>query len=312
MYKLIIMKYPKHIIKLILSYLTDRQFQVKINQQRSETKNTTAGVPQGSVLGPKLFTYFINDIPTFEKTNIAIFADDTAVYAHSFSAEVANKQIQIHMNMITEFFDKWKISINNTKTEEIILTRKFTNNKIFSKLNVNGHKITPAVNVKYLGVNLDSRLNFKNHINKLNQNAYISLKNLYQLINKHSKMSEKTKKLLYTAVIRPRITYAAPVWCGVADTAILKLQRTQNRCLRLILGRDRYARIDDMHEQTKLETLRAHVDKLAETFYTTLIHSSTLTTHIADQRHRHDQNNKHKLLHQRLPLYHKELRTPAE
>lgn len=172
-YKLIVMNYPKNLIKLILSYLSNRKFQVQINQHKSENKNTTAGVPQGSVLGPKLFTYYINDIPRFEKTKIAIFADDTAVYAQSFSAEVANKQVQIHIDMLTKFFDTWKIKINNTKTEEIILTRKFTNIKIFNNLRVNGHQIKPISVVKYLGVNLDSRLNFKQHISKLNQNAYM-------------------------------------------------------------------------------------------------------------------------------------------
>jgi hypothetical protein len=65
-------------IKLIQSYLTDRTFKVKIENTLSGAQPIKAGVTQGSVLGPRLFTWFINDLPTFEKTKIALYADDTA------------------------------------------------------------------------------------------------------------------------------------------------------------------------------------------------------------------------------------------
>lgn len=60
--------------------------------------------------------------------------------------------------MLTKYFDTWKVKINNTKTEEITFTRKIKYTKIFTNLNINGHKIKPAKTVKYLGVHMQVEL----------------------------------------------------------------------------------------------------------------------------------------------------------
>ncbi|EFA12091.1 hypothetical protein TcasGA2_TC011500 [Tribolium castaneum] len=119
---------------------TSKVFNINKNTQ-STRKLIGAGVPQSSVLGPSLFNNFINDIPTFAKTKTALYADDTAVYASSFSAQIASKQIQININLLEKFYDKWKIKINAEKTQ-IVFTRKFTDHKIGDKLRVYDKKIT--------------------------------------------------------------------------------------------------------------------------------------------------------------------------
>lgn len=128
-FKLIGSKFPIYIIRLISGYLGAVSFKVRINNSLSEIQTTEAGVPQGSVLGPVLFSFFINDIPKFAKTSLAIYADDTSIFAHSFNAQVATKQTQIHLDQILAYTRKWKIKINNNKTEHIIFTKKFTNTK---------------------------------------------------------------------------------------------------------------------------------------------------------------------------------------
>lgn len=98
------------------------------------------------------------------------------------------------------------------------------------------------------------------------------------------------------------MTYAASVWCSISNTTILKLQRTQNRCLRLILNQNKYARIKDMHHQANIETVRTLTNKQAETFFRTQIKKSNLTTYIADHRI-HKSTPIHKLLHQTMPIF---------
>ncbi|KAL0269181.1 UNVERIFIED_CONTAM: hypothetical protein PYX00_006993 [Menopon gallinae] len=292
LYKLIDRGTPTHIVKLLHSYLTGRRFRVRVNDATSEYKTVEAGVPQGSVLGPKLYNFFTCDVPKFEKTNLALYADDTAIYAHSFSAVVANKQLQIHLDILTDYYKKWHIQINPNKTENIIFCRKYTNNKIFSKIKCNGHGVSPKSEVKYLGVTLDQRLNFDRHINKLTQTANGVIKNIYPLISKRSKLSQKNKKLLYLATIRPILTYAVPLWGNIGKTRLLKPQRLQNRCLRLITNGNRYTKIKTLHEITGVPRIEEFVRKLSINFYNKLSNTSKLTKQIIREV---DAEAKHKL-----------------
>lgn len=301
-YKLIKLKIPNNLIKTIHSYLDNRRIKVKINQNYSEIKTIHAGVPQGSVLGPKLFSLYINDIPQFQKTNTALYADDTAIYAHSFAAEVANRQLQIHINKLTEYYSKWKIDINSEKTEQIIFAKKYTNNKIFTPLKINNTTITPAPTVKYLGVHMDTRLNFKAHIKNTITKAYSALKIVYPIMKNATTI--KNKKLIYTAIIRPIITYAAPAWCNISNPTINKLQVYQNKCLRLILNKDRHSRITTLHEEAELETVKEHIYKISQDFYKKQLKHNKLTQQLTAVRE-HNVNNriKHKLIYQNLPIY---------
>lgn len=288
-------KVPKHLIKLLHSYLTFRTIQVKINNTTSNKHYTKAGVPQGSILGPTLFNYFINDIPKFEKTQIALYADDTAIYAHSYYTQAATLQNQIHVNKILNYCSIWKIKINREKTETITFTRKFTNIRSMQTLKVEGKAINPSNHIKYLGVWLDTRLKFHTHVQKTVSKFHTCLKLLYSLLNKNSKLNQENKKLLYTSIIRPIITYAPPVLTMTSKTQQTKLQRLQNKCIRLILTADRYTTVHDLHQRTQLPTLTEYIHTLTQQFYTAQIQNSRLTRHF-----RNNPQGTHRLPHEFL------------
>ncbi|KAK2577940.1 hypothetical protein KPH14_012919, partial [Odynerus spinipes] len=151
-YKLIKYDYPVTMIKLINSYLNNRNLYVTVNDSNSNKRRVKAGVPQGSVLGPMLFNVYLNDIPKFDRTQLALFADDTAIYAHSFNAIIAAKQVQIHMSILENFYKTWKISLNAAKTDVIVFTKKKSrNSRIIQPIKVNGHSAKSTNTVKYLG-----------------------------------------------------------------------------------------------------------------------------------------------------------------
>lgn len=79
-----------------------------IKEAISESQSVKAGVPQGSILDPTLFNIYINDIPTTKDTQLAIYADDTA----SWNSTQASKYLQTHVNLLTEYFKKWKSKEN--------------------------------------------------------------------------------------------------------------------------------------------------------------------------------------------------------
>ena len=283
-YKMIQYGYPTTLIKFINSYLRNRHLIVKVEDALSSKRRIGAGVPQGSVLGPKLFTIFVNDIPMFGKTKTALFADDLAIYSHSFSAIVAAKQIQMHIHLLEEFYDKWKIKVNKTKTEVIVFARKKNDIKIFQNIKVYGHPITPSHTVKYLGVYLDSKLTYYRHTTHIIQKAHAVIKKLYPLLLSNSALSITNKKLIYKMLIRPIMTYATPVWCSMAKTHIKKLQIIQNKCLRLILSASNYTRLTELHARSDVQYFEDHVKDLAERFYTNQLKCNNLLLNITDIR----------------------------
>jgi hypothetical protein len=113
------------------TYLSDRKIKARVNNVLSTERIIRAGVPQESVLGPSLFNFYIHDLPEFSKTYLALYADDTAIYAHSFYAQAALLQNRLHLRQISKFSDRWKLKLNESKTELIIFSRKRTNHKLF-------------------------------------------------------------------------------------------------------------------------------------------------------------------------------------
>lgn len=282
-YKLMQLKLPNIIIKLIYSYLTNRNFYVKVNTENSTIRQIAAGVPQGSVLGPKLFNLFINDIPQFAKTNLALYADDTAIYASSFHAQVATKQVQIHLDILQKYYQLWKIQINPTKTEFVVFTKKFTNVEIHTPLIVNKHKIETKQSTKYLGVILDKRLNFNEHLKTALKKSYIAMRAVYPLlINKN--MSQSNKKMIYKALIQPIFLYAAPVWSNISRTNIRPLQVYQNKCLRLIVSKDRYTKIKTLHNLASIETIENTIKNMTTNFIRKQLKHSNLTKTILNKK----------------------------
>lgn len=135
-----------------------------------------------------------------------------------------------------------------------------------------------AVNaVKYLGVSLDTRMSFMSNTKSLVNKGHKAIRVLYSLLNRNSKLSVQCKKLFYTAIIRPTLKYAAPVWYSMAKTSFLKIQRIQNKCIRLALSKDRYTTIKELHELSGLETIDRYVSRMATKFYQKRIKNSVLT-----------------------------------
>ncbi|XP_063912659.1 uncharacterized protein LOC135129437 [Zophobas morio] len=77
-FKLLKISLPRRLVRLLDSYMTGRTLQVRIGTELSMERSVKAGVLQGSVLGPKLFAYYLYDMPTFSKTRLVLYADDTA------------------------------------------------------------------------------------------------------------------------------------------------------------------------------------------------------------------------------------------
>ncbi|KAL4112785.1 hypothetical protein QTP88_016514 [Uroleucon formosanum] len=184
LYKLKSFNTPKYLFNIINSFLTNRQFSVKINDNFSVPRTISAGVPQGSKLGPILFNIFISDIPQSPRTNIALFADDTTIYSESRNVEAIINNLQDHLNLLATWCNSWKIHINASKSSAVIFSlRRYSTPP---PLRFGNDSIPWQSSVKYLGVTLDKRLTWGPHIASKLQQAYQRLSMLFPILNKKS------------------------------------------------------------------------------------------------------------------------------
>jgi hypothetical protein len=124
----------------------------------------------------------------------------------------------------------------------------------------------------------------------------------HPLLNKTNKLTIKNKLTIYKTIIRPILTYASPVWCNISDTTLTKIQRFQNKCLRLATNSSRYIKIRDLHEKAKVEMIRDHIDKHSARFYKTRLGLNPLTQNITKTHLLINKKIKHKLPYVTLKL----------
>ncbi|KAL4084539.1 hypothetical protein QTP88_027487 [Uroleucon formosanum] len=265
LYKLKIINTPNYIFNIISEFLSNRQFSVKINDNFSDFAPITAGVPQGSILGPTLFNVYISDIPQTPRTNIALFVDDTTIFAESRNIEAIIENLQNHLNILSSWCKNWKISINPSKSASIMFSLR--RNRTPSSLNFNNAPIPWKPTVKYLGVTLDKRLTWWPHLSSKIQQAYQRLSRLFPILNRKSTLEKKCSLLIYKQILRPLITYACPIWGNCAPTHLKKLQIFQNKILRIITNAPWFVRNQSIHKDLKIPILQDHIKILANSFF---------------------------------------------
>lgn len=197
--------------KLIKSFLSNRKQYVVHNKQKSDLGNITIGVPQGSCLGPLLFIIFVNDLFYLLKNlcNIVQYADDTALVKSSNNL----CELVAHMNHVLYTLNRWcrsnSLCLNSDKTKAMVLTlRNYTD---IPHIKLDENIIEYVTNIKYLGVYIDSKLNFNCHIDHLCKKLSM-LSGITYYIGKYLTVSSAIK--FYYAFIFSSISYCITGWGG--------------------------------------------------------------------------------------------------
>jgi len=145
------------------SYLTGRHFQIRQGSATSNISTISAGVPQGGVLSPILFNIYAADQPSSQNTIVADYADDKVILSVHNDPLIASRNLQSLLNLLSEWYAKWKIKLNNNKSIHTTFTLR---HRHCPNITVNNLPIPALDTVKYLGLNLDKRLTGQNHIRK--------------------------------------------------------------------------------------------------------------------------------------------------
>lgn len=266
LYKLYKLGVPDRLVHIIRDYLSDRTFRFRVEGTHSSPRPIRAGVPQGSVLSPLLFSLYVNDIPRTPRVELALFADDTALYATERDRSKLFQRLQSAATTLGDWFRLWRIEVNPEKSAAVYFHRGKSDLhpppiRLFDRV------IPWKSQVKYLGVILDRGLSFAPHIKAVRNRAAFILGRLYYLIGKQSKMSLRHKTTIYKACVRPIMTYASVAFAHAANSHLLRLQTVQNRFLRGATGAPWFLRNVDLHRDLDLPTIRSFMKDVSQRYF---------------------------------------------
>ena len=163
----------KNGLSLIHNYLANHKQRTKVSSSDSDWYDIVRGVPQGSILGPLFFNLFINDLFLFiERTNICNFADDNTIYSCNINLHTFLIDLKFDMQNILKWFKINSMKPNPKKFQFMVLGSSTRQSII---LNINNIKIRESSSVTLLGLTIDNRLTFKDHINILCLRANLKL-----------------------------------------------------------------------------------------------------------------------------------------
>ena len=191
----------------INAFLCFRQQRVVVNGIKSDWAPVVSGVPEGTVLGPLLFSFYINDISADIESEIRLFADDCVCYR-----EIKNKEdtlkLQRDIDRLGSWARKWGMRFQTVKCNMMQLTNKWSS-KIQANYTLKGTVLENVESIKYLGVTITNDLKWNTHISnvctKANRTLGFWRRNLYSC-------PPDVKGAAYKGLVRPVFEYGSSVW----------------------------------------------------------------------------------------------------
>ena len=217
----------------ISSYLSNRSQFVCYNEFHSDLLNISCGIPQGSILGPKLFILYINDLCNISRlVKYILFADDTNLFS-------ADKNINQLVTTVSTILDKlciWfavnKLSLNVSKTNYML----FGNLNAQFDITINGISISRVHVAKFIGILIDEKLNWKDHIANVKSKLSKSTAILYKCSHV---IDSQSMHILYSSLFLPYISYCSEIWGNTYPSNVNCLVVLQKRAIRLLFGTGR-------------------------------------------------------------------------
>jgi len=216
----------------IRSYLCNRVQFVQIQHVKSSRLPVTCGVPQGSILGPLLFLIYINDITHVSKiANTILFADDTNLFFGGPNIDLLCLTINDELDKIATWFNLNKLSLNIKKTNFIMFKSRNCKNHNNINIKIRGINIERVVCTKFLGVIINERLTWNDHIMLVKQKVS---KNIGVIARIRYCVPFSVLIMLYHTLIEPYLQYCNIVWATHQTVVLQALHRSQKKVVRLI------------------------------------------------------------------------------
>ena len=258
------------------SYLYQRKQFVHYMGNDSHVETIKCGVPQGSVLGPLLFIIYTNDLPgCLNLTKSILFADDTTIYLSSNNISYLYTTMNGELLKLTDWFRANKLSLNISKTNYILFT--YQNRQVVTNidLQLSDISIERTKYTKFLGIYIDEKLKWDEHINVMKTKISKS----FFAINKVKHILPRNMlTTLYYSLIYPYLTYGIILWGAACQSHLAKLTIMQKKSVRIISGAHFRAHTETLFKDLRLLKLadlyKLHVNKYVLAFIHNLLPSS--------------------------------------
>ena len=226
----------RNAICLLRLYLTNRfQYTENSDQQiRSNELPITIGVPQGSVLGLFLFLVYINDLPNCCDSNMILYADDSVLLCADKNLEYLKKHVKMNFAKIEHWIRLNKLTLYYSKTNLVLFPGMKNNFDDNFCINTNNGPITPKRVIKYLGVFIDHKLTWKNHIQYVEEKLCTARSILSKLRYNYAPLSVLRSVYFAFGIAYRHLHYGITSWGNSASKYITKVQVQQNLILKIM------------------------------------------------------------------------------
>ena len=246
-------------LRWVAAFLLDRLQRVKIGENMSSWESPNGGVPQGTYLGPTLFTKMIQDAPS--EVPLVKYVDDSTL-SHGCQTPACTK-IQSAVDSFAQWADLNDMKLNAKKTKEVLV--KFSKNSTeIPPVVINSTPVERVDNTKLLGLWISSDLTWSKHVKEITKKASSRMYLLSQA--KHVSMTSHDRIELYKSLIRPVVEYACPVWHSSLPKYLEQsLESIQIRALRSIFPEHTY---EEALLEARLPSLADRREELTLDFFT--------------------------------------------
>ena len=242
------------LIAWMKSFLTNRTVSVRVGTHTTPSFPVRRGIPQGSPLSPPLYVTFTAPLLRELGDSVVAYADDITLHASAHTAAMAAARVQADLRTVERWGRAWRSSFNATKSSCLAVAHYHRR----VRLTIDCSTIPQTRELLMLGVTLTPRLGWFRHVDRRVRNATMAVNAFRRLARRPG--PPRVKLRLYTAVIRPKLDFAAPSWAGAPDWLTARFQRIQNKCLRAILPSPRLTN-ELRHQILRLPSL---VDRLQD------------------------------------------------
>ncbi len=226
LYKLSKYGFSENLLSWINNFLRHRRQRVVLNGTPSDWQHVESGVPQGTILGPILFLFFINDLPGLTTCKVKLFADDAKLYSDIDNINDCIN-LQRDLDVVCKWANDWLISFNKEKC--VVLRIK---KHVEFDYTLDNYKLTEVPDQSDLGITVSNDLKPSKHIAKIAKKANQKIGMIRRCFSNHS---HSVIVPLYKSIVRPTLETCSPAWNPWLVKDKTALDKVQKRCKDLCL-----------------------------------------------------------------------------